>query len=108
MGIAHLLEKRSIIRVDILNLIFPEKIIEKLDRKHNVSKQEVKEIFRGFPKYRFIEKGHQKNENLYAAYGQTYSGRYLIVFFIYKQTKEALIISARNMTDGERKKYRKS
>lgn len=108
MGIAHLLTKRSIIELDILNLIFPEKIIEKLDRKHNVSKREVKEIFWGIPKIRFIEKGNRQNENVYAAYGQTYSGRYLIVFFIYKQTKEALIISARNMTNGERKKYRKN
>ncbi|PIQ94704.1 MAG: hypothetical protein COV68_03235, partial [Nitrospirae bacterium CG11_big_fil_rev_8_21_14_0_20_41_14] len=44
-----------------------------------------------------------KGEDLYRALGQTDSGRYLTVFFIYKETHEALVISARDMTDKERK-----
>jgi uncharacterized DUF497 family protein len=39
------------------------------------------------------------------ALGQTHAGRYLTVLFIYKQTKEALILSARGMANKERKMY---
>ncbi|WP_373872739.1 hypothetical protein [Microseira wollei] len=55
---------------------------------------------------RFVEKGTRKNENVYAALGQTDSGRYLIVYFIYKPDKNALILSARDMDNAERKRYR--
>ncbi len=44
-------------------------------------------------------------EDLYTAYGQTDSGRYLIVFFIRKEGAAALPISARDMTDSEEKYY---
>ena len=33
------------------------------------------------------------------------SGRYLMVFFVYKTDKLALILSARDMTKSERKRY---
>ncbi|WP_231505870.1 BrnT family toxin [Planktothrix serta] len=58
-----------------------------------------------FPLIRFIEKGNRQNENVYATYGQTETGRYLIVFFIYKEDNNALILSARDMTNAERRKY---
>ena len=91
--------------MQIRELIFLDRIIEKLDRKHRVRPQEVEEIFFQIPKFRFIEKGTRKNENVYAALGQTYSGRYLIVFFIYKQNRNALILSARDMDNAERRRY---
>ena len=56
-------------------------------------------------KIRFVEKGYRKNENVYAALSQTYAGRYLIVFFVYKQNKNALILSARDMDNAERRRY---
>jgi uncharacterized DUF497 family protein len=46
-----------------------------------------------------------KGEDLYAAYGQTSGGRHLIVFFIRKEQTAALPISARDMTDSERRYY---
>ena len=92
--------------MEIFDLIFLDRIVEKLDRKHNVQEQEVREIFLRFPVIRFIEKGNRQNENVYAAYGQTDAGRYLIVFFIYKEDNNALILSARDMTNAERRKYR--
>ena len=58
--------------------------------------------------FRFVEKGYRRGENVYAAMGQTNSGRYLIVFFVRKTTREALIVSARDMTASERKRYEKS
>lgn len=42
---------------------------------------------------------------MYACMGQTKSGRYLIVFFIYKKDGRALILSARDMTPAERRRY---
>jgi len=57
------------------------------------------------PYFRFVEKGHHSGENVYAAMGQTNSGRYLIVFFVYKKDRRALILSARDMTHAERKRY---
>lgn len=41
------------------------------------------------------------------AYGQTQDGHYLTVFFILKHSHEALIISARDMDNKERKQYGK-
>jgi len=47
----------------------------------------------------------RQGEHLYVAYGQTQSGRYLTIFFIYKVGNEALIISARDMDNKERKRH---
>ncbi|MGH8009250.1 MAG: BrnT family toxin [Candidatus Binatia bacterium] len=57
--------------------------------------------------FRFLETGDVEGEDLYAALGRTAAGRYLIVYFIYKATKEALIISAREMTRKEKQAYAK-
>jgi len=58
------------------------------------------------PRIRFAENGHTEGEDVYAAFGQTWGGRYLAVFFIYKpMLKTAVIISARDMSDKERKAY---
>ena len=48
-----------------------------------------------------------EGEDLYAAMGRTAAGRYLITYFVYKATMEALIISAREMTQKEQKSYAK-
>ncbi|MCD6570603.1 MAG: BrnT family toxin [Deltaproteobacteria bacterium] len=82
-------------------------IIDKLDVKHGVTRFEVESLFTRKPIFSKIQKGRIKGENLYRALGQTESGRYLTVFFIYKVTREAIVISARDMTDKERKYYAK-
>lgn len=89
--------------MNIYGFIWYDYIIEKLE--HNVYQHEVREIFANRPKFRFVEKGHRPNENVYSACGQTDSGRYLIVFFVYKKDKRALILSARDMTQVERRRY---
>ena len=89
----------------IAGFIWLEEIIQKLIWKHSVEMEEVREIFTKNTRFRFIEKGHRKDENVYAAFGQTDSGRYLVCFFVYKTDKRALILSARDMTDAERKGY---
>jgi uncharacterized protein len=91
----------------IEGLIWLEEIIEKLLRKHRVIQTEVKEVLRNSPHFRFVEKGYRLEEDVYAAMGQTDSGRYLIVFFVYRKDKKALIVSARDMSNAERKRYEK-
>ncbi len=92
----------------ITGIIWYEKIIEKLERKHNVKQYEVREVFVRKPEFRYIEKGQTPGENVYAASGRTRAGRFIILFFIYKTDQHALILSARSMTESERKKYEKS
>lgn len=89
----------------ITGFIWLGDIVEKMAQKHGVQQQEVKEVFANLPHFRFAEKGHRPGENVYAALGQTDAGRYLIVFFIHKKDGRALILSARNMTRAERRKY---
>lgn len=92
----------------ISGIIWIDEIIDKLERKHNVQQDEVRQALRNDPHFRFIETGHRPGENVYAALGRTDSGRHLIVFFVLKKDKRALIVSARTMTDAERKRYEKS
>ena len=37
--------------------------------------------------------------------GQTDAGRYLAVFFVYKKSHDAIVISARDMDAKERREY---
>ena len=81
-------------------------IEEKLDRKHGVSLGEVRQLFLNDPRIRFVENGHTRGEDVFSAFGQTFGGRYLSVFFIFKPaTRTAWILSARNMSNQERKSY---
>lgn len=80
-------------------------IVEKLAVKHHVTLEEVEEVFFNRPRFRFVESGHRPDEDVYAAGGQTDSGRYLIVFFIHKRKSLALILSARDLDSKERKRY---
>ena len=88
-------------------LIWLEEIVEKVARKHNVSREEVRQVLMNSKHFRFVEKGHREGENVYSALGQTDAGRYLIVFFVYKKEGKALILSARDMSNAERGKYDK-
>ncbi len=89
----------------ITGVIWLRSIVEKLEQKHQVSTGEVDEVLARHPKFRRIEAGDVIGEDLYAASGQTWTGRYLIVFFIFKAGDQALIISARDMNQKERRAY---
>ncbi len=52
-----------------------------------------------------VESGLHEDEDVYSALGQTHGGRYLIVFFVFKIDGRALVISAREMTASEKKRY---
>ena len=93
--------------MNIDGVIWLRDIVDKLAWKHQVDQDEVEEVLNNYPKIRFVKKGERKGEDVYLSLGQTYAGRYLAVFFIYKKTKEALILSARDMANKERKQHGK-
>jgi uncharacterized DUF497 family protein len=90
-------------RID--DFIWLPSFLDKIEVKHQVLQDEVEEVFFNQPRFRFVELGHQKGENVYSASGQTEAGRYLIVFFIHKSSNTALILSARDMDRKERRRY---
>ena len=91
--------------MNVQRIIWLPNVEDKLLEKHNVLVAEVEEMLFGNPHVRFAERGHREGENLYAAYGQTEAGRWLIVFFILKDCDTALVISARDMARKERRLY---
>ncbi len=70
---------------------------DKLAWTHEVNLEEVEEVLNNQPRIRFTQKGERKGEDVYMALGQTDAGRYL----------EALILSARDMANKERRQYGK-
>jgi uncharacterized DUF497 family protein len=88
-------------------VIWIREIVEKLASKHHVEPDEVEQVLNSKPKIRFVEKGERKGEDVYVALGRTDAGRYLSVLFIYKLSREALILSARDMARKERRIYGK-
>jgi len=89
----------------LYHVVWKDEFVEKIADKHAVEIEEVEDVLFSEPHVRLFEKGRVKGENLYAAYGQTAAGRYLIVFFILKRRTDALVISARDMTPSERRYY---
>lgn len=87
-------------RVEIERLIWDQKTLEKLVTKHQVTRQEVEEVFRDDPYIR-------RWSSVYHAYGRTQAGRYLFVVFIYLKPGQARIITARDMTNRERRLYQR-
>ena len=99
------LEADSSLSMNIEGLILLPAVAEKLWVKHRVEAEEVAQVFQEAPAYRFVEKGQREAEDLYTALGRTEAGRYLIVFFIRKLSNEALIVTAREMTENEKRWY---
>ena len=89
----------------VREVIWLAEVEEKIIRKHDVWPDEAEDVLLGQPHIRFMERGHRQGEDLYAAFGKTEGGRYLAVFFIVKQSGDALIITAREMTRKEKRKY---
>ena len=91
--------------MQIDDFIWLPDIVEKLAVKHDVTQDEVEDVFFNNPRFRFVESGYRTGEDVYSAGGQTDAGRYLIVFFVHKVDHTALILSARDMDRKERRRY---
>ena len=94
--------------IKLRGIIWLDSVVEKINAKHGISCEELHQALQSRAMFRFIEKGHRHGENVYAALGRTKAGRYLIVFFIQKSDNRVLILTARNMTVSERKRYEKN
>jgi len=90
-------------RVD--DILWLPRFVDKIQSKHGVLPEEVEEVFCSRPRYRRVQRGKVGGEDLYHAHGQTGTGRYLVVVFIYKAGRVALVISARDMDSKERKSH---
>jgi uncharacterized DUF497 family protein len=87
-------------------IVCPPDIEDKLAWKHHLTVNEARQVLVNRPRIRFAEKGHLPGDDVYGAFGQTFTGRYVVVYFIYKPTnKTAVIISGRDMTPNERRSY---
>jgi len=60
----------------ITHVIWLEQFVEKIERKHLVSRDEVESVFATQPSVRLIQRGDVKGEDLYRVVGQTDEGRY--------------------------------
>ena len=89
----------------VIEVIWMPEIEDKLWEKHRLTVVEAEEVLFGWPRIRFVERGHQQDEDLYAAYGRTEAGRYVVVFYVLKRGKRTLVISARDMDEKERQTY---
>jgi uncharacterized DUF497 family protein len=94
--------------MEITGFIWLPEVEEKLYAKHSVARWEVEEVFHEAPSVRRWEAGRFRGEDVYRALGTSAAGRYLTVFFIYKLSGEALILSARDMDRKERRTYAKA
>ena len=87
----------------ITGVSISKEIEKKLNTKHNVQEWEVKEVFFNTEASLLVRKSQSK----YAAYGCTYAGRYLLVGFKILKDGIVEVRTARDMTAGERKLYRR-
>lgn len=93
--------------MEVYDVIWLDSVVEKLETKHGVETSEVEEVFLNAPEFRRGPKGRRKSENLYYVLGQTDAGRYLFVVFIPKRNNKALVLTAREMSDREKRGYRR-
>lgn len=86
------------------DVIWKIKFVEKLFVKHGVTTDEAESILFGRAHMLRVRRGKVRGEDVYEAFGQTSTGRHLVVFFIHK-SGAALPISARDMRPAERRYY---
>jgi uncharacterized DUF497 family protein len=91
--------------LEISKIVWLEDIVEKLRWKHNVEETEVIELLENHPRFVRKEAGLVPGDDVYAAFGKTNLDRPLSVFFVYTRDKRAIIVSARDMTDKEARRY---
>jgi uncharacterized DUF497 family protein len=86
-------------------IIWIDKFKSKIEKKHKVAIEEVEDVLFEGAIFRRTNRGRVKGEDVYLGYGRTRAGRYLFIVFIYKLSMTGLVVSARDMTDKERKYY---
>lgn len=96
---------RLVINMRIRRIVWLDETVHKLWTKHQVTPDEVAEVLNASPDFYFVERGRRKGEDLYLAAGRTSARRPLVVYFIHKASRDALVVTARTMTRKERRRY---
>ncbi len=84
-----------------------EEVADKIVRKHGLWPHEAEEVLLARPHVRFLEKGHVPGEDLFGGFGRTAAGRHVVVYFLLKKPETALVVTAREMTRREKRRYGK-
>jgi len=84
---------------NILNFEWDQGNVDKNIIKHDIYPLEIEEVFFNKP-----NKTLKGRDDRYYLLGRTNTGRYLFIVFIFK-AKTIRVISARNMTKEEKRKY---
>jgi len=87
----------------IKSLEIDDNILEKLEKKHNVTYEEAEEIC--CAETHHVRKG---KSGLYKVFGKTGGGRYLLVVLAYKGDGDWKIATARDMKPNETHLYRQT
>lgn len=85
----------------IEGFVWRDWVVEKITEKHGVDPEEVEEAFFN-PPY----KVRRARSSKYQMFGRSEDGRYLFVVFVWRG-RQIRIITARDMTDAERRYYRR-
>jgi uncharacterized DUF497 family protein len=91
--------------MELYDIIWKQQFVDKINDRHDIDVDEVEYVLFSSPYIRRVNRGHVNGEDVYAAYGRSIAGRYIIVFFILKAAHAALPISARDMTTAERRYF---
>lgn len=83
-------------------LLWDDETIEHIWERHRLSIEEVDEAFHD-PEA-LIHSGRGGRQLIY---GQTEGGRYLIIVVEFESRRKAWLVTARDMTDSERHRYRR-
>ena len=87
----------------IESLEIDDQILDKIESKHGVSFEEVEEAC--LSEARHVRRG---KEGLYKLFSQTAAGRYILVVLVNLGRGVWKIVTAREMTDSERRLYSES
>jgi hypothetical protein len=74
--------------------------------KHDVSQQEIEQVFVNAPLLFFEDDKHSQSERRFHVYGKTHTSRLLQVSFTLRNSEKLIrVISARPMSKKERERY---
>ena len=85
------------------DLEIEEHILDKIESKHGVTYDEAEQVFRN-PK----RSERRSRFGLYSIYGQTEAGRYLLVVVARKDTRLWQLVTARDLTQQERRMHQRN
>jgi len=94
-----------------IEAVYPanREIEEKIIKKHGLAFNEVIEVFisKKFPPLIFRSRKEIKSRWRYVSLGRTFSGKYLAVVFVMENKCDARVITARMMSDAEKRRYQR-